>query len=133
MTVFNTTPPKAPRKIGRYVLLFLLLIILGGTIYVLCRNLPEERAVAHFLTTLEHGDFQEAYKLWQPSQFYTYQNFLHDWGDEGDYGRIREFKILGTSSKGSQTVMVTVTINNERPPLKLLVDHKTKGISYSFY
>jgi hypothetical protein len=133
MTLLDTTPPKPPRRVGRYVLLFLLLIILCGTICLLCRDLPEERAVTHFLTTLEHGDFQEAYKLWQPSQFYTYQNFLHDWGDEGDYGRIQGFNILGTSSRGSQTVMVTVTINDEQPALKLLVDRRTKGISYSFY
>jgi len=133
MSILDTTPPKPPLKIGRYVLLLLLLIIVGGTIYAFCHNFPEERAVAQFLTTLEHSDFREAYKLWQPSQSYTYQNFLRDWGDEGDYGKIRDFKILGSSSKSSETVMVTVSINNEQPPLRLLVDRRTKGISYSFY
>jgi hypothetical protein len=133
MTLFAATLPKKPRKIGRYVLLSLVIIILGGTIWVLFRNLPEERAVSHFLATLEHGHLQEAYRLWQPSQFYSYQDFLHDWGDDGDYGRIRKFRILGSSSKASETIIVTVTINNEEPPLKLLVNRKTKGLAYSFF
>ena len=97
------------------------------------RNFPEERAISHFLTTLESGNYQEAYQLWQPSSAYSYQDFLHDWGERGDYGKIRAFKILGSRSKGSATVIVTVTINNEQPPLELLVDRKTKGLAYSIF
>ena len=131
MSLLDTTPPKPPRKIGRYVLLALVLAMIGGACYVVFRNYPEERAIARFLTTLEKGDYPEAYQLWQPSPMYSYGEFLHDWGERGDYGKIRTFKILGSTSKGSYSVIVTVTINDEQPPLELLVDRKTKALAYS--
>jgi len=131
MSLLNATPPKPPRKIGRYILLAVLVIIVGGVSYVLFRNYPEERATTRFLTTLEQGNFQEAYQLWQPSDTYSYQEFLHDWGLQGDYGKIRTFKILGSTSKGSATVVVTISVNDRQPPLELLVDRKTKGLAYS--
>jgi hypothetical protein len=133
MTLLDATPPKKPRKIGRHILLALVILVVGGTLYIVFRNFPEERAVARFLTTLEQGNFPEAYRLWQPSPTYSYQDFLHGWGEQGDYGKIRSFKILGSRSKGSETVIVTVTINNEQPPLDLLVDRKTKGLAYSIF
>ena len=133
MTLLDATPPKKPRKIGRYVLLALVILIVGGMAYILLRNLPEERAVSRFLTTLEQGNYQEAYRLWQPSASYSYHDFIHDWGEQGDYGKIRAFKILGSRSKGSQTVIVTLTVNNQQPPLELLVDRKTKGLAYSIF
>ena len=131
MTLLDATPPKPPRKIGRYILLVLVIIIVGGACYIALRNYPEERALSRFLTTLEQGNYQEAYKLWQPSSTYTYQDFLHDWGERGDYGKIRTFKILGSQSKGAETVIVTLTINDEQPPSQLVVDRKTKGLAFS--
>ena len=133
MTLLDATPPKKPRKIGRYVLLAMVIIIVGGTAYILLRNFTEERAVSRYLTTLEQGNYQEAYRLWQPSASYSYQDFIHDWGEQGDYGKIRTFKILGSRSKGPQTVIVTLTINNQQPPLELLVDRQTKGLAYSIF
>ena len=133
MTLLDATPPKPPLKIGRHIMLALVIIILGAALYGYFRNFPEERAIARFLTTLEQGNYPEAYRLWQPSPSYSYQDFLHDWGDRGDYGKIRTFKILGSRSKGSGTVIVTVTINDQEPPLDLLVDRKTKGLAYSIF
>ena len=131
MTLLDATPPKPPRKIGRYILLALVVIIIGGASYIIFRNFPEERAVSRFLTTLEVGNYREAYQLWQPSSTYTFEEFLHDWGERGDYGKIRTFKILGSQSKGAGTVIVTVTINDQEPPRELLVERKTKGLAYS--
>jgi hypothetical protein len=130
MTLLDATPPKPPRKIGRYILLAVALIIVATVCYVVLRDFPEERAVSRFLTTLEKGDYREAYQLWQPSSTYSYADFLHDWGEHGDYGKIRSFKVLGSRSKGKGTVVVTVTINNEEPPCQLLVDRGTKGLAY---
>jgi hypothetical protein len=131
MTLLDATPPKPPRKIGRYLLLALVVIIIGGASYIIFRNFPEERAASRFLTTLEAGNYREAYQLWQPSSTYSYADFLHDWGERGDYGKIRTFKILGSQSKGAGTVIVTVTINDQEPPRELLVDRKTKGLAFS--
>jgi hypothetical protein len=131
MTLFDATPPKPPRKIGRYILIALAVIIIGAVCYIAFRNFREERAVSNFLTTLKQGNYREAYRLWQPSSTYTYQDFLHDWGENGDFGKIRTFKILGSQSKGAQTVIVIVTINDEEPPREIVVDRKTKGLAFS--
>ena len=133
MTLLDATPPKPPLHIGRYIVLGILLILLSVGFYLAFRNYPEERAVAHFLTALEQEKFQDGYHLWQPSPTYSYQDFLHGWGLEGDYGKIRGFEILGTKAKGSSLVIVTVRINNTDPPLDLVVDRRTKGLSYSVF
>jgi hypothetical protein len=131
MTLLDAAPPKPPRKIGRYILLAVAVILIGGAGYAVFRNFFEERAISRFLTSLEQANFQEAYRLWQPSESYTYDDFLHDWGEHGDYGKIRTFKILGSRSKGAHTVIVTVTINDEQPARELLVDRQTKGLAFS--
>lgn len=131
MTLLDATPPKPPRKIGRYILLALVLLTLCAASYIVFRNFPEERAASHFFTALEQGNYREAYRLWQPSTTYTYEDFLHDWGERGDYGKIRTFKILGSQSKGKSTVIVTVTVNDQEPPRELLVDRKSKGLAFS--
>ena len=89
--------------------------------------------MSRFLTTLEQTHYQEAYRLWQPSPSYSFDDFMRGWGEQGDYGRIRAFEIIHSKSKGSSTVIVTVRINGVDPPLDLLVDRKTKGLAYSFY
>ena len=55
MTLLDATPPKPPRKIGRYILLALAVIIIGGVAYIALHNYAEEKAVSGFLTALEHG------------------------------------------------------------------------------
>jgi len=131
MTLLDATPPKPPIHIWRYVILGILILLIAEGLYLVFRNYPEERAVVRFLTTLEQGRFEEGYRLWQPSPSYTYQNFQHDWGTQGDYGKIREFTILGTRSKGSSLVIVTVKINNVDPPMEIAVSRNTKGLSYA--
>ncbi len=133
MTLLDATPPKPPLHIWRYIVLGVLIILLSAGFYFAFRNYPEERAVTRFLTTLEQGKFQEGYQLWQPSPTYSYQDFLHGWGLQGDYGKIRGFEILGAKSQGASLVIVTVRINNVDPPLDLVVDRRTKGLSYSTF
>ncbi|HEY6291584.1 MAG TPA: hypothetical protein VI455_08495 [Terriglobia bacterium] len=131
MSLLDARPPKPSRRIGRYVLLaFVAAIIIGGVSYYFW-DYPEERAVTRFLETVQRGDYKTAYQLWQPSSSYSYDDFLKDWGPAGDYGKIRQFEVLRASSAASQTVSVTVEINNETPVLKLLVDKRTKGLAYS--
>jgi len=122
--------PKPPLKIGRYLLLILVVAFLGTLLGFIFWNYAEERAVSRFLTTLERGDYPEAYRLWQPSPSYRYEDFLRDWGEKGDYGRIRHFRIINSKSKGSRTVVVKVRINNVDPPLEIAVDRQNKGLAY---
>ncbi len=116
----------------RYALAVVIpVLVVGALLFIRFRNYSEERAVARFLTAVHDRNYQEAYRLWKPSASYTFQDFLHGWGEGGDYGAIREFQILGSESKGSSTVVVTVRINNVDPPLDLVVDRNTKGLAYS--
>jgi len=131
MTLLDAPPPKPPIHIWRYILLGILILLLAEGLYFAFRNYAEERAVTRFLATLEQGKFEEAYRLWQPSPSYSFQDFLHGWGIQGDYGKVREFQILGTRSKGSSLVIVTIKVNNVDPPLDIAVDRKTKALSYS--
>jgi hypothetical protein len=134
MTLLDAQHPQPKSKVRKYLpVALVLLAAVGGLLFYKFRNYAEERAVARFLTTLEQRNYQEAYRLWQPSDSYTFDDFLRGWGEQGDYGKIREFKILGSKSKGANTVVVTVRINNVDPPLDLLVDRKTKGLAYSIF
>lgn len=137
--LLDTPSPKPPSGITKYIplptllLLFFLLSVVGVLLAYRFWNYPEERALTRFLTTLEQGNYQEAYRLWQPSRSFTYDDFLRSWGEQGDYGKIREFKILASKSKGRNTVIVTVRINHVDPPIDILVDRKTKGLAYSIF
>ncbi|HEV2177693.1 MAG TPA: hypothetical protein VGW33_10910 [Terriglobia bacterium] len=132
MTLLDSTPPKPPSKLRRYLPAGIIFVVVVGALFTYTLwDTPEEHAVSHFLTTLERGNYPEAYRLWQPGESYSYEDFLSGWGEKGDYGRIRSFTILSAKSKGSDTVIVTVRINNVDPPATLLVDRKTKGLAYS--
>lgn len=132
--LLDAQPPKPASRLRKFGLIIVLAAVaLGGAAWHQFRNYPEERAVARFLSTLEVGDYQEAYRLWQPSSSYTFQDFQRDWGEHGDYGKIRQFQILGSRTKGQRTVIVTVRINSVDPPLDLVVDRQTKGLAYSAF
>lgn len=136
MTLLDAQPPKQRTGIWKYLplpLLILLALLIGALLFIRFKNYLEERAVTHFLTTLQQGNYQAAYRLWQPAPSYAYSDFLRDWGEQGDYGKVRTFEILGSESKGSSTVIVTVRINNVDPPLDLLVDRETKGLAFSVF
>ena len=133
MTLLDAKPEKPKGVLRRYLVLWIL--VLGGSaaiIFILFRNYTEERAVSRFMTALEQGQYREAYQLWQPSPSYTYEDFLAGWGEKGDYGKVREFEILGSRSKGSNTVIVVVRINQSNP-IDIVVDRKTKGLAYSVF
>ncbi|MGH9451442.1 MAG: hypothetical protein ACRD11_13035 [Terriglobia bacterium] len=134
MTLLDAKPPKPKRGIFKYIplpVVILIIIVVAGLVAHSMWNFREERAVSRFLTTLEQGNFKMAYKLWQPATSYQYSDFLHDWGVNGDYGKIRSFEIIHSKSEGSHTVLVMVDINHREPLLSLMVDRKTKGLSYA--
>ncbi len=134
MTLLDTKPPQPPgffRKFG--ILLIFAGAVLGGALGYWLWDYPEERAVTQFLEALQRADYREAYRLWQPAPSYTFDDFVKTWGAEGDYGKIREFKILESKSKGASTVIVTVQINHVDSPIDLVVDRRTKGLAFSIF
>ncbi|MGE5325842.1 MAG: hypothetical protein ACM3NO_02285 [Deltaproteobacteria bacterium] len=133
--LLDAKPPKPVGKFRRYVPLpvrILLVLVLAGFVGFLTYhfwNIRQERAVTRFLLTLEQGNYQEAYKLWQPPATYTYASFLSDWGMNGDYGKIHDFEILDSQAKGL-SVVVYVSINGQ-PPLELIVKKESGGLAFA--
>lgn len=136
MTLMDAEPPKPPSGIRKYVslpVLILTIVLIGILIGLLSFkfwNIRQEHAVTRFIVSLEQGNYQEAYRLWQPAPSYSFNDFVHDWGEHGDYGKVHDFQILGSQSKG-ELVIVTVEINHQTPPLELIVNRKTLGLAYS--
>ncbi|MGH9377882.1 MAG: hypothetical protein ACRD1I_03690 [Terriglobia bacterium] len=131
MTLLDAKPAKSKRGIFKYIplpIFILILIIIAGAVTYNFWDYPEERAVTRFLSTLEAGNVQQAYKLWKAAPVYQYSDFAHDWGLHGDYGKIKNFKVVYAKSLGSHTVRVWVEINGRLT--SILVDRKSKGLSY---
>lgn len=134
MTLLDAKPEKPARRVFRYLPLWLFILIIlavAGIISYEFWDYPETRAVSRFFTTLEKGDYRRAYELWKPAPSYSFSDFMHDWGPEGDYGKVRAFLIVRAKSEGSSTVEVWVRVNYEEPPLGILVDRRSKGLAYA--
>ena len=132
--LLDAKPPRPVTGIRKYVplwVLVVLFVVIGSILVYSFIDYPEERAVEHFMTALEQGNYAEAYKLWTPSPTYSYQDFLHDWGEQGEYGKIHKFEILDAQSKGFETVLVTVRVNGVDPPVDLAVARQSKGLAFS--
>jgi hypothetical protein len=99
-----------------------------GYLYYEFKNFREERAVSHFMEALERQDYQEAYRLWQPSQYYTFKNFSEDWGPDGVEGVINDFDITNSRSRGSG-VVVDVRVNGQKQ-IRLWVEKSTRSLSF---
>jgi len=104
-------------------------ISLGLLIY-LFGNFREEQAVKKCLEALKREDLISAYQLWGPTEEYTYQDFLKDWGAQGYYGQVEHFHILRSKWKGSG-VIVVVQINNLRKPIAFWVERQNRTIGFS--
>lgn len=93
-------------------------------------NFREERLVKRFLEQLRAGNFQQAYQIWGPSKGYAYEDFMADWGGNGYYGKIREFKILKSQTHGSG-VIVTVEFSHLKRPVPIWVERRTQTLGFS--
>ena len=129
--MFDHIQPVNPRRerIKKQLLIAIpLAAILSGYLYYEFKNYAEERAVRQFFLALEQQDYQQAYQLWQPSRYYTFQNFSQDWGPDGVEGPVREFDIVGSRERGSG-VLVQVQLNGEKE-ISLWVEKTDKSLSF---
>jgi hypothetical protein len=134
MTLLDAKPQTPARRVFKYIpiwLFVLIILVVAGVVTYELWDYPEERAISTFFTTLEKGNYQRAYQLWKPAPSYRFSDFMHDWGPEGDYGKIRAFQLVRVKSEGSSTVEIWVRVNYEEPPLGILVDRKSKGLAYA--
>ncbi|HWP84107.1 MAG TPA: hypothetical protein VNN17_02880 [Terriglobia bacterium] len=125
---FKPINPQRERLKRRLLIGIPIALALGGYLYYEFKNYPEEQAVSRFLTALARQDYQQAYQLWQPSRYYTFENFEQDWGPNGETGTIQEFDITDSHARGSG-VLVEIRLNGNKE-LSLWVEKSTKGLSF---
>lgn len=125
---FKPINPKTERLKKRLLIGIPLFLILSGYLYYEFKNYTEERAVSQFLSTVVQGDYQKAYKLWQPSKYYTFENFEQDWGPDGEEGPIRQFDITDSHARGSG-VVVYIKLNGKKE-ISLWVEKSDKSLSF---
>ncbi|MBI4460379.1 MAG: hypothetical protein HY648_10025 [Acidobacteria bacterium] len=92
------------------------------------RNYAEERQARRFFQALQQQDFREAYRLWQPGDSYSFKDFMEDWGPDGFEGPVRQFRITGSTARGTG-VVVRVRVNRRRA-ITLWVEKKDKSLSF---
>jgi hypothetical protein len=114
-------------------------VVLAIATYLLW-NWPSEHRVNNFLATIEAGDMNKAFGIWNhdpdwqqhPDKYkdYGFAQFSKDWGSSGDYGVIKSHNIVVAKTVGNGVVM-GVDINGGKTPMFLRVDHATKTIGFS--
>ena len=126
----NITPidPVAQRRRRRLVAGLAFAVMLAGYLFYEFKNYPEERQVSRFFEALQRQDFQEAYRLWQPTSAYTFKDFSQDWGRDGLQGSVHQFHITGSTARGSG-VIVRVLLN-DKENISLWVEKKDKSLSF---
>ncbi|MBI2819946.1 MAG: hypothetical protein HYX73_08200 [Acidobacteria bacterium] len=125
---FKPINPKTERLKKQLLIGIPLVLILSGYLYYEFKNYAEERAVSRFLSTVMQQDYQQAYQIWQPSKYYTFENFKQDWGPNGVEGPIRNFDITNSHARGSG-VLVNVVLNGQKE-ITLWVEKSTKSLSF---
>lgn len=112
------------------IVLVFCVVVIGLLVYRYA-NFREERAVRLFLESVKSQDYPKAYQLWGPSPNYTYMDFMADWGGPRSYyGIVREYRILGSESRGSG-VVVTVEFDHLKNSVNIWVERKNRQLSFS--
>jgi hypothetical protein len=102
-------------------------------------HLPSDHRVNQFFSTVESGNLQKAYGIWNhdpkwqqhPQQYsaYDFAQFQKDWGPASDYGVIKSHQLIVAKTVGNG-VVIGVDINGGKTPIFLRVDH-TGTIGFS--
>ena len=114
----------------RVPLVLALVVVAACLLLYRFANFREERAVRLFLEELNAGNYPKAYQLWGPSAAYSYKDFMADWGEQGYYGRPKNFKILDSRTRGSG-VIVYIELNHLKKPIAFWVERKTRALGFS--
>jgi hypothetical protein len=134
-------------KLRRYVILGLTGVLLLAVVFLyVTRYNTEKRTVRRFLDTVTQGDFERAYRLWQPKPTYTLKDFLDDWGPNGYYGPVKSYQIVTAQRpRGASGVVVVVEVSPSAPfpadtereklrqnkEVKLWVERETQSLSFA--
>lgn len=121
------------RVIKRTFLIGVPAILLAVGAFFYFRTWSQERAIGRFTDALEAKSYQDAYRMWCPTdkdcRFYPFQKFQEDWGPNGIYGKPEQLN-FGSVDYCNTGVVFEVTYPNQQP-FGLWVDRNTNVIGFS--
>ncbi len=118
----------AERRKRRLIFGIVLSLLLAGYLYYEWKNYPEERRASQFFKALQQENYQEAYRIWQPTSSYHFDDFLEDWGWNGLQGPIHQYRIEDSRARGSG-VVVRIRLNDAETTT-LWVEKTDKRLSF---
>jgi len=92
----------------RVVIAVLALLVVGGLVYSIFHNYPEESQAKRFFNLLQARNYQSAYALWgcteaKPCRDYPFVEFMKDWGP--DVSPVNHADVLDGESCGSGVIV----------------------------
>jgi hypothetical protein len=115
--ILDSTSEEPHSKLRRYIMtgaVFVLLLALA--VWWILRFHTEKQIVRQFLDTVVAGDLRKAYEMWKPSSSYSYQDFLADWGPNGEFGPVRTYRIESAQRpNGGSGVVIVVEVSKYEP------------------
>jgi len=135
-----------PSKLPRNLLIGVIVILaVSLPLYLVLRFHTEKATARLFLSQVAAGDYQSAYRTWKPAASYSFQDFLRDWGPNGEYGPVKSYDLLSARSPTNASgVIVTVAVSAVSPfpspgdpnsrntkEVRLWVEHRDQSISYA--
>jgi len=135
-----------PSKVPRNLLIAAILILAVSLIFYILLRFHTEKATARlFLSQVAAGDYQSAYRTWKPASSYSFQDFMRDWGPNGEYGPVKTYDLLSARSPSNASgVIVTVAVSAVSPfprdgdpngrntkEVRLWVERRDQSISYA--
>jgi hypothetical protein len=117
VSLFEAHQPEPSKKPYYIILGVLVVFLIFVSIWWFVRFDSEEKTVTAFFNALAAGNMQQAYRLWQPSESYSFQDFQNAWGPSGYLGPVKSFQIESATapSKSDSSVAVTVLISPYQP------------------
>ncbi len=132
---------RAHKRNVRIIWTVAIVLILAGLGWWF-RYWPQERMVGHFFEDLQKQDYNAAYGLWmhdpdwkqhpQEHAKYPFGDFIRDWGQGGEWGLIKTYKVYGASTcpGPASGVVVDVIVNDRTQHAQVWVEKSDKTLSF---
>jgi hypothetical protein len=102
----------------RYLITTLVFVaFVGLSIWWVLRFHQEKVTARRFLDAVATGRMEEAYRIWKPSQSYSFKDFLEDWGPDGFYGPVHSYHFEHTEAlpRGGSGALIVVELSPYSP------------------
>ena len=133
--------PAPARRLKIRILVAVAIIVVLAAVVWMNRYWSEKRVVDKFFNALQTKDYETAYGIYfadpqwkqHPDKYprYPLNQFIQDWGEGGQWGVIKSYKVNGAStcSSGASGVVVDVIVNDRAEHAQLWVEKSDKTLS----